>query len=101
MSVLKPLRIDLKKGTSCVLMFHGFPRACVVDRITQQGIHFSFPETGEEKYYRHINIRKLYAKEKFWIVDMVDLSEPFAAQLQKKLSLQFNGLPEPQQLAGM
>lgn len=95
------LRFELKKEIPYVLFIDRRPVGCFVNQVTKDGVHFRLSETGEDKYYRHRNIRKLYTRGDLVCFDGPDATDAFSHQLKKKLEKQFLSLPEPQQLAGI
>ncbi|TXH36967.1 MAG: hypothetical protein E6Q98_08635 [Rhodospirillaceae bacterium] len=94
-------RIQLNVGTVAVFLNDGKPKAATVAKITRTHILFTDVETGEDRFYRNINVRKLFAKNKLDILPDYNLEAPVAAQIEKHLQTSFLELPEHQQLDGM
>jgi transposase InsO family protein len=100
-SVQVVARLNIKKGETVVIYIAGRPKFLRIDKVSREGIHFVDVDTGEEKYYRHRNIRKLYSRGDFKTLEFFDASDAVSQELARKCSASFSARPQPVQDSGV
>jgi putative transposase len=94
-------RLYLRKGEVVVINIGERSRLLRIDKVTRQHIFFVDIDSGEERFYRHKNIRKLYSRGDLRTLEFYDASDALGKELARRCSTSFAALPQKVQEEGV